>query len=173
MNNTLRTLGLTAAFAVSGSVALGQGLADQKASITAEGPSFVHDAAFLDAKVEVRVIPVPLTDLTVAIMYVRNMPQSARGRTFGAHVHARACAADPAASGGHYLHAAAPASRPLIGREVWLDVKIDEIGRGTSVTLFDWTIPKAAAGSVVVHALPTDAVSGGAGARLLCTNVLF
>lgn len=173
MKRAFKTISVTATLALSGTAALAQGLADQKASIDVGGPSVVHDAAFGDAKVEVRIIPVFSTDLTLAIMRVSRMPQSARLRTIGAHIHTRACATDPAASGGHYLHATAPATRPLSGREVWLDVRVDELGRGSSVSLFDWTIPKGAAASVVIHNLPTDALTGGAGARLLCTNVPF
>ncbi len=57
---------------------------------------------------------------------------------------------------------AADAGVPLIRKEVWLDLRIDSLGRGVAISLFDWRIRKGDAGSVVIHAQPTDVVSGAA-----------
>lgn len=138
---------------------------------TATGPTVVHDAAFDGVRTEVRSIDIPFSGLSLVILDVRNMPQSGRNRVFGAHAHTKPCAADAAASGPHHANPAGDVSRPLAGREVWLDVRIDELGRGTSIALFDWRIRKGDAGSVVIHAEPTNALTGAAGARILCTTI--
>ena len=142
-------------------------------SVRAEGPTVVHDSSYDGVRTEVRSIDVPFSGLSVVVLNVRSMPQSARNRTFGAHAHNKACASDPAASGPHHANPVGDASRPLAGREVWLDVRIDALGRGTSIALFDWRIRKGDAGSVVIHAEPTNATTGVAGPRILCTTVDF
>ncbi len=138
---------------------------------TAAGPTVVHDAAFDGVRTEVRSIDVPFSGLSLVILDVRNMPQSGRNRVFGAHAHAKPCAADAAASGPHHANPSGDVSRPLAAREVWLDMRVDALGRGTSIALFDWRIRKGDAGSVVIHAEPTNAVTGAAGARILCTTI--
>ena len=142
-------------------------------SVRAEGPTVVHDSAYDGVRTEVRSIDVPFSGLSVVVLNVRNMPQFARNRTFGAHAHAKACATDAAASGPHHANPVGDVSRPIGGREVWLDVRVDALGRGTSIALFDWRIRKGDAGSVVIHAEPTNAATGAAGARILCTTVDF
>ena len=67
-------------------------------SVRAEGPTVVHDSAYDGVRTEVRSIDVPFSGLSVIVLNVRNMPQSARNRTFGAHAHNKACASDAAAS---------------------------------------------------------------------------
>lgn len=171
--------GLTAAAALL-SVALpcGRAVAQSDgnvASLTpraaASGPTVVHDQTYLGAKTSVRSIDVPFTGLTLMVLEVAEMPQVARNRVLGAHAHTRPCAADPVASGGHHINPAGDPSKPLATREVWLDVRVDGLGRGIAISLFDWRIRKGDAASVVIHAEPTNAVTGGAGARLLCTSI--
>jgi Cu-Zn family superoxide dismutase len=142
-------------------------------TVSAEGPTFVHDPAFSDVRVEVRAIDIPFTSLSIAMTTVRGFPSSTRGKVFGAHIHARSCAADPAASGGHYANPSGDPTKSLAAREVWLDLSIDSLGRGVSFALFDWRIRRGDALSDVIHAEPTNATSGVAGARILCTNVAF
>ncbi|RYP80789.1 hypothetical protein EKO23_24375 [Nocardioides guangzhouensis] len=93
-------------------------------------------------------------------------------RSFGAHVHTGHCGTDPLTSGGHYQHSTDP-SVPLADREVWLDLTSDEHGRAVAEVIRPWVIPAGAAGSVVIHAAPTNPATGSAGARLLCTDVPF
>ena len=131
----------------------------------------MHDPAFAGSKTAVRSINVPLTSLSIVILEVKDLPQLARGRTLGAHVHTRACSADAAASGPHHANPAASPALSLASREVWLDLNIDGSGRGMAIALFDWRIKKGDAGSVVIHADPTNAVTGAAGARVLCTAI--
>jgi Cu-Zn family superoxide dismutase len=65
------------------------------------------------------------------------------------------------------------AAVPLEQREVWLDVTSDAQGRGVATTTVPWSFAPGTAGSVVIHALPTDPQTGLAGARLACTSVAF
>lgn len=151
--------------------ALGQNAASLPPTVRAEGPTVVHDQTFSDVGVEVSSIDIPFSTLSLMILNVRGWPYSARNRVFGAHAHAKPCAADPAASGPHHANPASDASKAVAAREVWLDVNIDSQGRGTSFSLFDWRIRKGDAGSVVIHAEPTNRTTGAAGARILCTTI--
>ena len=157
--------------AVSGHGALAENAASLPATVRAEGPTVVHDQTFRDVRVEVSSIDIPFSTLTLVILNVRGWPYSARNRVFGAHAHAKPCAADPAASGPHHANPASDATKAIAAREVWLDINVDSQGRGTGLALFDWRIRKGDAGSVVIHAEPTNPTTGVAGARILCTGI--
>ena len=131
------------------------------------GPSNTYDAAY-DA-ITTQVHAWTRGETTTVRLMVNGLPP---GRTFGAHVHTGACGADPLASGGHYQHPTA-AAVPLAQKEVWLDVTSDSEGRGVATTTVPWSFAPGAAGSVVIHALPTNQQTGLAGARLACTTVAF
>ena len=130
------------------------------------GPTYAHDAAYAGITTQVHAWTRGET-ATVRLM-VEHLPP---GRTFGAHVHTGTCGPDPTTSGGHYQHAGAAGS--LAEREVWLDVTSDARGRGVATATVPWSFAPGAAGSVVIHALPTNPTSGAAGARLACTSVAF
>ena len=131
------------------------------------GPDNTYDAAY-DA-ISTQVHAWTRGDSTTVRLMVNGLPP---GRTFGAHVHTGTCSADPATSGGHYQHPTA-AAVPLAQREVWLDVTSDAQGRGVATTTVPWSFVAGTAGSVVIHALPTNPQTGVAGARLACTTVAF
>ena len=105
---------------------------------------------------------------TVRLM-VNGLPP---GATYGAHVHTKPCGALATDSGGHYQHSTDPAV-PLAEREVWLDITPDAQGMAVSSTTVPWEFAPGTAGSVVIHALPTNPTTGVAGARLACTTVTF
>ena len=131
------------------------------------GPTVVHDTAYEQVKTQVHAWS---SDGTTRVrLMVSGLPA---GRTFGAHVHTGGCGADPLASGGHYQHST-DATVPLAEREVWLDVTSDARGRGVATATVPWTFAPGTAGSVVIHALPTNTTTGAAGARLACTSVAF
>ncbi len=154
--------------------ALAQHASQSPPSASAKGPTVVHDAAFAGATVIVNSIPVPYSALTIVVLDVNYMPELARGRILGAHAHASPCGADPLASGGHHQNPDAKDPAIALGaKEVWLDLSIDSRGRGIAIALIDWRLRKGQAGSVVVHALPTNSTTGAAGARVLCTTVPF
>lgn len=131
------------------------------------GPTYVHDAAYAD--LETQVHSWARDGATTVRLMVDGLPE---GPTFGAHVHVGHCGSDPLASGGHYQHSNDPAI-PLAEREIWLDVTADEDGHAVAETTVPWTIAAGTAGSVVIHANPTNPTTGAAGARLVCTDVPF
>jgi Cu-Zn family superoxide dismutase len=130
------------------------------------GPTVVHDAAYGEVKTQVHAWS--KDGVTRVRLMVRGLPAE---RTFGAHVHTAPCGADPLASGGHYQHSQ-DASVPLADREVWLDVTTDAQGNATTETTVPWSFAPGTAGSVVIHAAPTN-TDGSAGPRLVCTTVPF
>jgi superoxide dismutase, Cu-Zn family len=130
------------------------------------GPTYTHDPAY--AGITTQVHAWTRNGSTAVRLMVDGLPP---GGTFGAHVHTGTCGSDPTTSGGHYQHAGA--SGPLAEREVWLDVTADAQGRGVTTTTVPWSFTPGTAGSVVIHALPTNPTTGAAGARLACTSVAF
>jgi len=131
------------------------------------GPTVVHDLAYADITTQVHSWAAGGgTDLR---LMVRGLPAN---RSFGAHVHVAPCGVDPLASGGHYQHGT-DTTVPLASREVWLDFTTDEHGKGVGTTHIPWLIASGTAGSVVIHANPTNTTTGAAGARLVCTTVPF
>lgn len=131
------------------------------------GPTVVHDTAYDGLRTQVHAWS--RDSSTRVRLMVSGLPAD---RTFGAHVHTGGCGTDPLASGGHYQHSG-DTTVPLAEREVWLDVTSDERGRGVATATVPWVFEAGTAGSVVIHALPTDATTGFAGARLACTSVAF
>ncbi|KUN05333.1 superoxide dismutase [Streptomyces yokosukanensis] len=88
---------------------------------------------------------------------------------FGAHVHQKACAADPAAAGSHYQDKAGmDAAHMSAQNEVWLDFKSDSHGTGMGAAQHNWSFRKGEAASVVIHSEP-----GTKGSRAACFTVPF
>ncbi|QNP72962.1 superoxide dismutase family protein [Streptomyces roseirectus] len=103
---------------------------------------------------------------TVVTLRVGGLPS---GRAFGAHVHQKACGADPAAAGGHYQHV--PGTGPEhvdAENEVWLDFTTGDAGSGVGVAVHPWTFRPGEAASVVIHDEP-----GLKGKRVGCFTVPF
>ncbi|TNM50194.1 superoxide dismutase family protein [Nocardioides albidus] len=130
------------------------------------GPAYVYDATY--AGVRTQVHSRAHDGVTDVRLIVDGMPA---GRRFGAHVHLRPCGPLGSDAGGHYQHG--DAGLPLAEREIWLDFTPDADGHGVARARVPWLIAAGTAGSVVVHAAPTDPVTGAAGARLFCTTVPF
>ena len=107
-----------------------------------------------------------------AVLTVKGVGAAAEGQTFGAHVHDGPCiAGDGAAAMGHYnsrVHGGLP---PEISdrTEFWLDFTVAD-GAGNSSTEVPF-VPEPGSRSVVIHALPTNPQTGGAGPRLACLTV--
>ena len=131
------------------------------------GPTVVHDAAY--AGIETQVHAWGSDGSTRVRLMVEGLPP---GQTFGAHVHTLPCGSLPGDSGGHYQHST-DTTVPLAEREIWLDVTADADGHAATTTEVPWEIAPGTAGSVVVHALPTNPTTGVAGPRLVCTTVTF
>lgn len=130
------------------------------------GPDYVYDPAY--AGVRAQVHSWAADGVTEIRLMVDGMPA---GRRFGAHVHLQPCGPLGSDAGGHYQHG--DTTLPLAEREVWLDLTPDADGHGVGRARVPWLIAAGTAGSVVVHASPTDPVTGAAGARLFCTTVPF
>lgn len=133
----------------------------------ANGPTVVHDATYADISTQVH--SWSRDGVTRVRLMVDGLPA---GQTFGAHVHTLPCGPQPADSGGHYQHSS-DASIPLKQREMWLDVTAEVDGHAATTTTVPWEFAPGTAGSVVLHALPTDPTTGAAGDRLACTTVSF
>jgi superoxide dismutase, Cu-Zn family len=134
------------------------------------GPDYVYgvDNPFADASAAVHVVATG-AGMGLTTLHVRGV-DATTGRTFGAHVHAKACGALGSDAGGHYLHAAPAPGSPLEPEEVWLDVTIDEDGNGVAHAKRPWTVDETTPRSVILHANPT-APDGTAGARLACIDL--
>ncbi len=101
-------------------------------------------------------------------------------RTFGAHVHQKACGSTPDASGPHYQNVKdpkQPSTDPAYANsrnEVWLDFTTGRDGDGHSAASVTWRFRAGEARSVVLHEHATETGAGHAGmagARLACVNV--
>jgi Cu-Zn family superoxide dismutase len=103
-------------------------------------------------------------------------------RTYGAHVHANPCGPNGEDAGAHFQHMADPV-KPSVnpefansGNEIWLDFTTDAQGNATVARTVEWKFTDARAGSVVIHANPTQTAegkAGTAGARAACVSVSF
>ena len=134
-----------------------------------KGPTYTYHRGYSKVK---EIITVRETrNRTIVHLAVSGFPKSAAGKRFGAHVHRDKCGPKPAQSGPHYQRRA-KRSTPLRFKEIWLDVRIGKDGRGRSRAVVPWRVAKGLR-SVVIHAKPTNAKTGDAGARLLCTTVPF
>ncbi len=105
-------------------------------------------------------------------------------RTYGSHLHSKACGAKPDAAGPHFQHQpdpAASASPPSVDpsyanphNEVWLDFTTDGTGKASSTTNQPWSAPIGTSRSVVIHAAGTKTgpkEAGSAGPRVACLTV--
>ncbi|MEW2357232.1 superoxide dismutase family protein [Spirillospora sp. NPDC029432] len=139
--------------------------------LKAKGPTHAYAKAYKKARTAVHVEYE--RGRTTVRFKVAGMPKSAKGKRFGVHVHRHKCGPRPADAGPHYQNPNAKPGTPLRDKEIWLDVKVDRKGRGASTAVVPWKVEKGTAGSVVLHAKPTNPRTGDAGDRLLCTTVPF
>jgi Cu-Zn family superoxide dismutase len=147
---------------------LGGGVAAAAAVARSSGPDAVYGPnAFDDATARVH-IQHEGDGATFVTLHVKGVDAPA-GQRFGAHVHQLPCGPSGADAGAHYQHAGAVGS--LEQREVWLDVTVNAAGNGHSSARRPWTLDESSPRSVIIHALPTDAGTGAAGARLACIDL--
>ncbi len=106
-------------------------------------------------------------DSTTVVLVATNLNRS--GAVHGAHVHTGPCVAgNGAAAGPHYNHGGGISAQT----EVWLDFEVRG-STGVAVARTPFAIPAGAARSIVIHAAPTDPITGAAGARLACLPLEF
>jgi len=106
-------------------------------------------------------------------------------RGYAAHVHAKPCGATGADAGPHYQNQVDPAATPEKPssdpayanpqNEVWLDLRTDANGAGSSEVEVPFTFTDRRPGSVVVHeaemTMTGPGQAGMAGSRLACLTI--
>jgi Cu/Zn superoxide dismutase len=105
------------------------------------------------------------------VLKLSGIDRSAKGTTYGAHLHSGPCVpGDGAAAGPHYNSATPPVVDDR--HEVWLDFTVTRTGEGRATAVVPF-VPVHGARSVVIHALETDPDTGAAGDRLACFPVVW
>lgn len=104
-------------------------------------------------------------------------------RAYGAHAHAKPCGPEGKDAGPHFQFSPDPVSPSVdpayanAKNEIWLDLKTDAAGAGTTNATVAWAFPAdRRAGSVIIHAMPTATEAGKAGTagdRAACLTVAF
>lgn len=101
---------------------------------------------------------------------------------YGAHVHTKACGAQPGDSGPHYQDKKDPVQPSVdpayanASNEVWLDLMTDANGDAHATSTTKWAFRKGEANAVVIHAEHTHTEAGKAGTagdRLACVTAAF
>jgi Cu-Zn family superoxide dismutase len=103
-------------------------------------------------------------DRTTVVLNLRDLSDAA-GVVRGAHVHIGPCVANNGAAALGHFNAGGGISDQT---EVWLDFEVRNSGNAHATAVVPFTIPDGAARSILIHAAPTDPVTGAAGARLAC-----
>jgi Cu-Zn family superoxide dismutase len=106
-------------------------------------------------------------------------------RGYAVHAHTNACGPNPESAGPHYQNRIDPAATPQAPstnpeyanprNEIWLDVRTDALGGGTSRTTVPFVFTGRGPGSIVVHEAMETATgpgeAGKAGARIACLTL--
>ncbi len=106
-------------------------------------------------------------------------------RGYAVHAHTSSCNTMPDSAGPHYQNRVDPAATPEAPstnpeyanprNEIWLDVRTDAAGSGTSRTTVPFVFTDRGPGSIVVHEKPETATgpgqAGTAGARIACLTL--
>ncbi|GLW62307.1 hypothetical protein Arub01_05510 [Actinomadura rubrobrunea] len=140
--------------------------------IRVQGPTYVYaNPAFRKVRTSAHVSYG--RNSTVVRFRATGFPRSAVGKALGVHVHKNRCGRRPADAGPHYQNPRAARNAPLRAKEIWLDFKVRRDRTAYGETRVPWRVARGQAGSIVIHAKPTDRRTGDAGDRLVCTNVPF
>ena len=119
---------------------------------------------------------------TVATLTVAGLPPN---RGYAVHAHTKPCGITGADAGPHYQNHVDPAATPQKPstdpfyanprNEIWLDVRTDAAGQGTSRTTVPFTFTDRTPGSIVIHEAMSTATAPGqagqAGARIACLTL--
>ena len=104
---------------------------------------------------------------------------------YAVHSHENLCSDNPAFAGGHYQNRVDPAASPTKpstnseyanpNNEVWLDMRTDAAGSGTTRVTVPFVFTDRGPGSIVVHEAEQTATgpgqAGEAGARIACLTL--
>jgi superoxide dismutase, Cu-Zn family len=106
-------------------------------------------------------------------------------RSYAVHAHTNACGLTGEDAGPHYQNRLDPAAKPSAPstnpqyanprNEIWLDIRTDATGEGTSQTTVPFGFTDRRPGSIVLHEAMTTATTPGqagkAGARIACVTL--
>jgi Cu-Zn family superoxide dismutase len=139
-----------------------------------EAGAYAYDRELVPDGASVRLMSVSARHRTYTLVALRGLRPD---HTYGTHLHANACAADPDAAGPHFQKRRGEATDPRYANarnEVWLDVRTDASGGGATWATNPWRYGARVPRSVVVHAEKTStdpATPGVAGARVACVTL--
>jgi Cu-Zn family superoxide dismutase len=119
---------------------------------------------------------------TVATLVVAGLLPN---RGYAVHAHTNACGPTAQDAGPHYQNRIDPAATPQAPstnpqyanprNEIWLDIRTDATGHGTSQTTVPFGFTDRRPGSIVLHEATTTATAPGqageAGARIACVTL--
>lgn len=144
----------------------------------AEG-AYTYDQTAAPAGAELTVTSSPTDGGTSIELTVDGL---APNRTYGAHAHVNPCGETGDAAGPHFQNVQDPVS-PSVDpayanpkNEIWLDVRTDADGAGSTTTTVPFDFAGRGPASVVLHEMPTANAAGEAGTaggRLACLTVAF
>lgn len=152
------------------------------APATPSSTADTYNTALAPAGARLNVTMTPSGEATIAELTVSGMVPN---RGYAVHAHTNSCGDNPASDGPHYQNridpaatAQAPSTNPEYANprnEVWLDVRTDATGAGTSRTTVPFVFTDRGPGSIVVHeAMQTSTApgeAGKAGARIACLTL--
>ncbi|HEX2301602.1 MAG TPA: superoxide dismutase family protein, partial [Pseudonocardiaceae bacterium] len=141
--------------------------------------AFTYDPTLAPAGATLTVTLTPTEGATKGKLDVSGLQPN---RGYAVHLHAKPCGRTGDAAGPHFQHKTDPAATPdkpstdpkyaNPDNEVWLDVRTDGTGAGSSTTEVPFVFTDRAPASVVVHEAMKTATgpgeAGNAGGRVAC-----
>jgi Cu-Zn family superoxide dismutase len=141
-----------------------------------------YNPALAPAGARLKVTMTPSAESTTAELTVSGLLPN---RGYAVHAHTNSCNTMPDAAGPHYQDRIDPAATPEVPstnpeyanprNEIWLDVRTDAAGSGTSRTTVPFVFTDRGPGSIVVHEATETATgpgqAGQSGARIACLTL--
>lgn len=148
---------------------------------TSKAITYKPDLAPIGAAMTARLIPSSDGSTRAELTVLGLLPD----RGYAAHAHTQACAAAADTAGPHFQNHLDPVATPQTpssspgyanpNNEIWLDVRTDSAGAGTSSTTVPFILTDRAPGSIVLHearqTLTDPGHAGKAGARIACLTL--
>ena len=148
---------------------------------TSKAITYNPDLAPIGAAMTASLIPSPDGSTRAELTVSGLLPN----RGYAAHVHTKACGTAADMAGPHFQNHLDPAASPQSpssnpryanpNNEIWLDLRTDSAGAGTSSTTVPFIFTDRAPGSIVVHeamrTLTDPGHAGAAGDRIACLTL--
>ncbi|MDQ3887040.1 MAG: superoxide dismutase family protein [Actinomycetota bacterium] len=179
---TFRSRHLLAACGLAVLTACGSGGTEQSGMLAPPGEAqgaYTYDQIAAPPGAKLTVISTPTDGGTRVTLRVQGLEPN---RVYGAHAHVNPCGETGEAAGPHFQNVQDPVS-PSVDpafanpkNEIWLDVRTDANGAGSTTTVVPFGFTDRAPGSVVLHERATatgPGEAGTAGGRLACLTVPF